>query len=111
MFVPHMSTMWGAVALVGLAASSHQWWSANLFTTAGDMFPRRAVATLVGFGGFAGAMGGVLFQKVVGIILDKDPTAYRLIFVYCGFIYLLTLGLIHLIVPRMEPARLGDEVA
>jgi ACS family hexuronate transporter-like MFS transporter len=106
MFVPHMSTMWGAVLLVALAASSHQWWSANLFTTASDMFPRRAVATVVGFGGFAGAMGGVLFQKTVGYLLQRDPTAYRYIFMFCGLIYLTTLLIMHLIVPRMEPARI-----
>ena len=109
MFVPRMGTMWGAVLLVALAASSHQWWSANMFTTASDMFPRRAVATIIGFGGFAGAMGGVLFQKTVGYLLDKDPTAYKYIFMYCGCIYLVTLGIIHLIVPRLEPAQLDDE--
>lgn len=110
MFAPRMSSMWGAVALVSVAAASHQWWSANLFTTASDMFPRRAVASIVGFGGFAGAIGGVIFQRVVGFLLQHDPTAYRYIFVLCGLIYIVALGLIHLIVPRLEPVQLGGEL-
>lgn len=110
MFAPRMSSMWGAVALVSVAAASHQWWSANLFTTASDMFPRRAVASIVGFGGFAGAIGGVIFQRVVGFLLQHDPMAYRYIFVFCGLIYIVALGLIHLIVPRLEPVQLGGEL-
>jgi ACS family hexuronate transporter-like MFS transporter len=109
-FAPRMSSMWGAVALVSVAAASHQWWSANLFTTASDMFPRRAVASIVGFGGFAGAMGGVIFQRLVGKLLEHDPTAYRYIFVFCGGIYIIALGLIHLIVPRLEPVHLEGEL-
>ncbi len=110
MFAPRMSSLWSAVALVSLAAAAHQWWSANMFTTASDMFPRRAVASIVGFGGFAGAIGGVIFQRLVGLLLQRDPTAYNLIFVYCGGIYIIALGLIHLIVPRMEQAKLGGDV-
>ena len=106
MFAPQVSSMWSAVALVSLAAAAHQWWSANMFTTASDMFPRRAVASVVGFGGFAGAMGGVIFQRLVGYMLQRDPTAYRYIFVFCGLIYIVALGLIHLIVPRLDPAQL-----
>ena len=106
MFAPRVSSMWSAVALVSLAAAAHQWWSANLFTTASDMFPRRAVASVVGFGGFAGAMGGVIFQRIVGNLLQQDPAAYRYIFVYCGLIYVVALGCMHLLVPRLEPAQL-----
>ena len=108
MFAPQVSSMWSAVALVSLAAAAHQWWSANMFTTASDMFPRRAVASVVGFGGFAGAMGGVIFQRLVGYMLQQDPTAYRYIFVFCGLIYIVALGLIHLIVPRLDPAQLDE---
>ena len=110
MFAPRMSSLWGAVALVSLAAAAHQWWSANMFTTASDMFPRRAVASVVGFGGFAGAMGGVIFQRTVGYVLQHNPNAYNYIFIYCGGIYIIALGLIHLIVPRMEQAKLGGDV-
>jgi ACS family hexuronate transporter-like MFS transporter len=107
MLAPRMSSMWGAVAIVSVAAAAHQWWSCNLFTTASDMFPRRAVASVVGFGGFAGAMGGVAFQRLTGILLQRDPTAYNQIFIFCGVIYVIALGLMHLIAPRMTPAELA----
>ena len=106
MFAPRVGSMWGAVLLVALAAAAHQWWSANLYTVASDMFPRRAVASLIGFGGCAGALGGVAFQRITGILLDRDPTAYRLIFVYCGSIYVVALLVIHLVAPRLTPAEL-----
>jgi ACS family hexuronate transporter-like MFS transporter len=105
MFAPQVSGMWPAVLLVSLAAAAHQWWSANLYTLASDMFPRRAVASIIGFGGFAGAMGGVIFQRTVGYMLQQDPNAYRYIFMFCGSIYLVALACIHLIVPRLEPAK------
>ncbi len=104
MLAPRATDLWTAVAIVSVAAAAHQWWSANLFTITSDMFPRRAVATVVGFGGFAGAMGGVLFQRLVGIILQRDPNAYGLIFVYCGLAYVTALGIIHLLVPRLDAA-------
>ena len=110
MFAPRMPTMWGAVALVSVAAAAHQWWSANMFTMSSDMFPRRAVASVVGFGGFAGAIGGVFFQRTVGYMLQQDPTAYRYIFIFCGSIYVVALGLIHLIVPRLDQAKLDENL-
>jgi ACS family hexuronate transporter-like MFS transporter len=109
MFAPKVSGMWAAVLLVSLAAAAHQWWSANLYTIASDMFPRRAVASIIGFGGFAGAMGGVIFQRTVGHLLQQNPNAYNEIFVYCGSIYLVALLLIHVIVPRLQPAILAGE--
>jgi ACS family hexuronate transporter-like MFS transporter len=108
MLAPYATNLWLAVAIVSVAAAAHQWWSANIFTLASDMFPRRAVASVVGFGGFAGAMGGVVFQRTVGYVLQKDPTGYNKIFVYCGLAYVLALLIIHLIVPRLEPAKLSE---
>ncbi|MBW3656185.1 MAG: MFS transporter, partial [Gemmatimonadetes bacterium] len=105
MFAPHAGSLWVAVAIVSLAAASHQWWSANLFTTASDMFPRRAVASVVGIGGFAGAMGGVLFQRATGRILEATNNNYSIIFMVCGLAYVTALLIMHLIVPRLEPAR------
>src|SRR5690606_4057363 len=105
-FAPHASSMWLAVAFVSVAAASHQWWSANLFTAACDMFPRRATASIVGLGGFAGSMGGFLFQWLTGYILQQTGSNYGLIFVFCGVAYLLALGLFHLIVPKLQPANL-----
>jgi ACS family hexuronate transporter-like MFS transporter len=106
MLAPHATSLWVAVAIVSVAAASHQWWSANLFTTASDMFPRRAVASVVGIGGFAGAMGGVLFQRATGRILEATNNNYSIIFMICGLAYVTALLIMHLIVPRLEPARI-----
>jgi ACS family hexuronate transporter-like MFS transporter len=109
MLAPLAGGMWAAVAIVSVAAAAHQWWSANLFTLTSDMFPRYAVASVVGIGGFAGAMGGVAFQEVTGRVLQADPNAYGKLFVFCGLAYVTALLIIHLLVPRLEPARLrGD---
>ncbi|HEX6373001.1 MAG TPA: MFS transporter [Longimicrobium sp.] len=111
MFAPHAKSLWLAVGIVSVAAAAHQWWSANLFTTASDMFPRRAVASVVGIGGFAGAMGGVLFQRATGRILEATSNNYSVIFMVCGLAYVTALLIMHLIVPRLEPARLEGEPA
>lgn len=106
MFAPNANTMWVAVGIVSVAAAAHQWWSANLFTTASDMFPRAAVASVVGIGGFAGAMGGLLFQRATGRILDATNNNYSIIFMICGLAYVSALAIIHLLTPKLEPARL-----
>ncbi len=103
---PTVTSLWAAVALVSVAAAAHQWWSANLFTLASDMFPRRAVGSVVGIGGFAGAVGGVLFQRLTGAVLQANGSDYRPIFAFCGLAYVTALGIIHLLAPRMEPVRL-----
>ncbi len=104
-FVTQMSNMWFAVLLVGLAAAAHQGWSANLFTTASDMFPRQAVGSVVGLGGMAGALGAMLILKITGYILSHTGS-YTLLFVAAGSAYLLSLLIIHVLVPRLEPARI-----
>jgi ACS family hexuronate transporter-like MFS transporter len=109
MFAPHAPTLWTAIAIVSVAAASHQWWSANLFTTASDMFPRRAVASVVGLGGFAGAMGGVLFQRATGRILESTGNNYSIIFMICGLAYVTAWVVIHLLAPRLEPAVMEGE--
>lgn len=106
MFAPRAGTMWLAVSIVSVAAAAHQWWSANLFTTASDMFPRRAVASVVGLGGFAGAMGGMLFQRATGRILEASNNDYGAIFIICGLAYVSALLVIHLLAPRLAPAAL-----
>ncbi|HEX6373420.1 MAG TPA: MFS transporter [Longimicrobium sp.] len=111
MLAPHATSLWVAVAIVSVAAAAHQWWSANLFTTASDMFPRRAVASVVGIGGFAGAMGGVLFQRATGRILEATNNNYSIIFMVCGLAYVTALLVMHLMVPRLEPARLAGDPA
>jgi len=106
MLAPAATNLWVAVGIVGLAAASHQWWSANLFTTTTDMFPRRAVGSVVGIGGFAGAMGGVLFQRITGNVLEANGNNYSPIFVVCGLAYVSALLVIHLLVPRLQPAKI-----
>lgn len=106
MLAPHATNLWVAVAIVSLAAAAHQWWSANLFTTASDMFPRGAVASIVGIGGFAGAMGGMLFQRATGRILEATNNNYSIIFMICGSAYVIALLIIHLLAPRLEPANI-----
>ncbi len=98
-----------AVALVGLAAAAHQGWSANLFTLTSDMFPRQAVGSVVGLGGFAGAVGGMLIAKITGYILEATGS-YVPIFFIAAFAYLMALVVIHLLVPKMEPVKLRSEL-
>jgi ACS family hexuronate transporter-like MFS transporter len=102
-FASVTASLWTAVALIGLAAAAHQGWSANLFTLASDMFPRSAVGSVVGIGGMAGAVGGMLIAKIVGYVLEWTGS-YLPVFIIAGSMYLIALLFIHLIVPRMEPA-------
>jgi len=104
-FAAKASNVWIAVLLVGLAAAAHQGWSANLFTTTSDMFPRQAVGSVVGIGGMAGAIGGMLIAKIVGYILQSTGS-YVPIFFIAGSAYLLALAIIQLLAPRLEPAPL-----
>jgi ACS family hexuronate transporter-like MFS transporter len=106
MFAPSVKSMWAAVAMVSVAAAAHQWWSCNLFTTVSDMFPRRAVGSVVGIGGFAGAMAGMIAQRATGRLLDATQGDYTRIFAVCGVAYLVALLLIHLLAPRLASAAL-----
>jgi MFS transporter, ACS family, hexuronate transporter len=100
----HVQNMWVAVGLISLAAAAHQGWSANLFTLPSDTFPRGAVGTVVGIGGAAGAVGGMLISKVTGYILEFTGS-YLPVFVIAGSVYLIALLIIHLLSPTLEPAR------
>jgi ACS family hexuronate transporter-like MFS transporter len=105
-FAAQAENMWVAVALVSLAAAAHQGWSANLFTIVSDTFPKQAVGTVVGFGGMAGAVGGMLITKLTGYILQWTGS-YFPVFLIAGFAYLTALAIVQILVPRLEPARLG----
>ena len=107
MFAPLVSSLWAAVVLIGIAASAHQAWSANIFTFSSDMFPKRAVGSVVGIGGMAGAVGGMLIALVVGRVLQTTGS-YVPIFLMAGFAYLTALGLIHLLVPTIKQVTLSD---
>jgi ACS family hexuronate transporter-like MFS transporter len=109
-FVSQASNIWVAVALIGLAASAHQGWSANVFTMTSDLFPRRAVGSVVGIGGMAGAVGGMFIAKVVGYVLQWTGS-YLPIFIIAGSAYLSALLIVHLLVPRFAPAGIEKEGA
>jgi ACS family hexuronate transporter-like MFS transporter len=109
MLAPGVESVWGAVLLIGLATAAHQGFSANLYTIPSDLFPRKAVGAIIGIGGTIGAVGGMFMAKFTGWVLDATGS-YMPMFVIAGSSYLLALLVIHLLVPRMEEAKLGDEV-
>jgi MFS transporter, ACS family, hexuronate transporter len=101
--VPHTSNMWIAVGLISLAAGGHCGWSANVFSLMSDIFPKKATGTVAGFGGFAGAVGGVIVTYSVGKILQNIGTdGYAIPFAIAGCGYLFALLIIHLLVPKIK---------
>jgi len=110
MFAAKARNLWTAVALIGLAAAAHQGWSANLFTLVSDMFPPRAVASVVGIGGFGGAVSGMLIATFTGFLLQYAGS-YVPVFVMAGSAYLLALLAIQLLVPKLQPADVSSAAA
>jgi ACS family hexuronate transporter-like MFS transporter len=104
-FADRVEGLWGAVLLIGLAAAAHQGFSANLFTLASDIFPGQAVGSVVGIGGTAGAIGGMLMAKIVGYVLQWTGS-YRVPFFIAGSSYLLALAVIQLLAPKLEPVSI-----
>lgn len=100
-----LDNLWAAVAVVGLATAAHQWFSCNLYTLPSDVFPRSAVASVAGIGGTAGAIGGMLMAQFVGQILERVGS-YTPIFAVAACVYLVALGVIHLLMPRYAEVRL-----
>jgi MFS transporter, ACS family, hexuronate transporter len=103
---PYLHHLWLVVGVVGLATAAHQGWSANLFTLPSDLFPKAAVASVIGIGGMAGALGGVLFQLATGYIVGLTHS-YVPLFVFACLAYLTALVIIHAISPKLAPARLN----
>ena len=99
--ITQAADVWVAVALLSLATAAHQGWSANLFTTVSDMFPRSAVASVVGIGGTAGAIGGMLVATATGFVLQMTGS-YVLLFSLAGSAYLVALIVFHLLVPSVK---------
>lgn len=103
---------WLAVATIAIACSAHQAWSANIFTTVSDMFPKKAVASVTGLGGMAGAVGGILIARVAGLVLShftaigKVELGYGILFVVCGSAYLTAWIIMHLLVPKFKMIQL-----
>jgi ACS family hexuronate transporter-like MFS transporter len=104
-FTATVSHEWAAVALLALATAAHQGWSANAFTLPSDMFPRQAIGSVVGLGGMAGAVGGMLSAKVTGYVLQATGS-YLIIFLIAASAYLVTLLVVHLLAPRLERVKL-----
>jgi ACS family hexuronate transporter-like MFS transporter len=105
---PLARSVWTAVLVVSVAAAAHQAWSANVYTLASDMFPRTAVGSVVGIGAFAGAMGGVLFQRITGRVLEATGNNYAPIFAVCGLAYVTAWCVIHLLAPRLDPVAVVE---
>ncbi len=105
-FAGGLHSIWTAVALLCLATSAHQGWSANIFTTASDMFPAEHVGTVVSFGQVGGALGGAIFAQVAGHILQFTGS-YVPLFIYCGSAYLIALALLRTLARGLKPVELG----
>ncbi|MCB9208659.1 MAG: MFS transporter [Ignavibacteriales bacterium] len=105
-FASEASSVWVAVALLSLATAAHQGWSANLFTTVSDIFPRKAVGSVVGLGGMFGAFGGMLIATAAGFILEFTGS-YLILFVIAGSLYLIALLIINILVPEIKEIELS----
>lgn len=99
--------LWPAVALISLAAAAHQGWSANIFNLPGDVFPQTAVASVVGLGGMGGAIGGAIVAPAVGYWLSFSHGSYSPLFIVAGSIYLIALGIIQMLAPRLESSTIS----
>jgi ACS family hexuronate transporter-like MFS transporter len=102
----YLKTEWAAIAMLSLAAGAHQGWSANLFTTSSDMFPRSAVGAVVGFGGMAGSAGGALFAFFAGHILGLTHS-YTILFAIAASAYLVALTILVILAPGLKPVELN----
>ena len=106
-YAPRVTSTASAVLLVGLAAAAHQGFSANIFTLSSDMFPKRAVATVVGIAGMAGAVGGLIIAKVVSYTLQWTGS-YAIPFFIAGSAYLVAVALVHGLAPTLQPLEMGS---
>ena len=117
----HFNSPWWPAVLIGLAAAGHQAWSANIFSTVGDMFPKGAIATITGIGAMAGGVGSMIIQKVAGNLFtyaenagsafrflgfEGKPAGYFMVFCFCGIAYLLAWMIMRVLVPKYKPVEL-----
>jgi ACS family hexuronate transporter-like MFS transporter len=106
LFIPHLSDKWAVVGLISFAAAVHQAWATNVFTLASDLFPKSRVSSVVGIAGMGGAIGGIAFPLVVGVILDHYKLlgnigdGYNIIFTVCGLTYLVAWVIMFLLARR-----------
>jgi ACS family hexuronate transporter-like MFS transporter len=104
-FAQYYDSLWTAVLVIGVATAAHQAFSANLYTLPSDLFPRSAVGSVIGIGGTVGAIGGMIFTLYTGQVLERIGS-YTPIFIVAGSTYFVALGIIHLLSPRLERARI-----
>ncbi|MDB5019891.1 MAG: transporter, partial [Pedobacter sp.] len=104
----HIS-FWIPVVLIGIGASAHQAWSANIFTTVSDMFPKKSIGSVIGIGGMAGGLGGVVVSKLGGALFDHfkmlghTETGYTIMFSICAVAYLIAWCIMKVLVPKYRP--------
>jgi MFS transporter, ACS family, hexuronate transporter len=104
----YASNVWTAVAIISVSTAAHQAWSSNIFTIVSDMFPKRAVSSVVGIGGMVGSLGATFFPLLVGTLLDfyknegNIGAGYNILFIICGLAYILAWGIIHLLTKNMK---------
>jgi MFS transporter, ACS family, hexuronate transporter len=110
-FAQNVSSVWSAVLILGLATAGHQGFSSNLYTLVSDMFPKRAVGSVAGFGGCCGYGGASIFQIIVGYLVLTEKPNYVIPFICAGSAYLVAFGLIHVLAPRLAPAIVDDALA
>lgn len=112
LFTRYTTNMWVVVAFISLSVAANQAWSANVFTIVSDMFPKKAISSVVGLGGMAGAIGGVLFENLIGYVLDffkaegDIVVGYNIIFLVCASSFLVAWVVMHWLTPKMEKVRL-----
>ncbi len=106
LFVSGLQNMWLAVLLIGIALAGHQSFSSNLLSIPPDMFPKRAVGSAIGLGGFAGGIGGMIMAKSTGLVLEATNGNYTLIFMACTVTYFLAVAAIHLLSPGLKRVEL-----
>ncbi len=107
LFVSGLENMWLAVLLIGIALAGHQAFSSNLLSIPPDMFPKRAVASVIGLGGFCGGIGGMIMAKSTGLVLDATGGNYTVIFAACTVTYFIAVGAIHLLSPKLAKVEVG----
>jgi MFS transporter, ACS family, hexuronate transporter len=107
LLVTGIQNMWIAVALIGVALAGHQSFSSNLLSIPPDMFPKRAVGSAIGLGGFAGGIGGMIMAKSTGLVLDATAGNYTLIFAACTVTYFIAVFAIHMLSPKLAKVEVG----
>lgn len=105
LFVTGLDNMWLAVVLIGIALAGHQAFSSTILSIPPDMFPKRAVGSVIGLGGFMGGIGGMIMAKSTGLVLDATGGNYTLIFAACTTVYFLAVFAVHLLSPKLAPVR------